>query len=236
MGKRQQGQGLVEYALILLLVAIIVVIAVSLFGETTGMKIGEVSSALGGDAFDGTYCDSDMSSSEDWQYEGKGKDLWKIVGDQMCRTTNYQTGFAYSQCSQTEQMQNQSDYTIHLEGVVLNKGQGYGVMFRVQNYDGSPNGYAFQYDPGLEGIVFRKWVNGWEIWQPLAYQKLTNYQWYGVSKDIDVVVKGNSMQAYIDGELVLSAKDDTYSSGGVGLRTWGVTEVCFDNFSINETN
>ncbi len=43
MGKRQQGQGLVEYALILLLVAIIVVIAVSLFGETTGMKIGEVS-------------------------------------------------------------------------------------------------------------------------------------------------------------------------------------------------
>ncbi len=155
-----------------------------------------------------------MSSSEGWYYEGKGKrrmeGCWRSNSVEQPITKR---ALLIHNVRKLNNCKTPKVIMIHLE-VVLNKGQGYGVMFRVQNYDGSPNGYAFQYDPGLEGIVFRKWVNGWEIWQPLAYQKLTNYQWYGVSKDIDVVVKGNSMQAYIDGELVISAKDDTYSSGG----------------------
>ena len=230
----QKGQGLVEYALILLLVALIVIAGISLVGESTRDVLGQVGLALQGQ--NAVYCDSDMSNSDEWQYEGSGTGSWTINDGMMCRVTDYQNGFAYSRCSQTDKMRNASDYVIHLKNVVLERGQGYGVMFRVQNYEARPNGYSFQYDPGLNGMVFRKWINGWELSQPIAYQRLTDYEWYGIPRDIELVVKGNTFEAFIDGELVLTAEDDTWSSGGMGLRTWGITEVCFDELSISETD
>ena len=238
MKQHQRGQGLVEYGLILILVALVVILAITQLGNTTRDKVDEVSSALDAEFTpgpdQGTYCESDMTSSDGWQYEGAGTDSWQIIDGKMCRDTKNQMGFAYSQCSQTEQMRNAEDYVIYIEDVVLSKGDGFGIMFRLQDYDANPNGYAFQYDPGMHGIVFRKWVNGWEIWNPLAFKQLDNYEWYDVPRDIKISVEGKTMKAYIDGELMLTAKDDTYSSGGVGLRTWSNTLVCFEDFSINE--
>lgn len=232
MKTKQRGQGLAEYAIIILLVALAVVLGITLMGEKTRDTYSEVAEALGGDGVNANFCESDMTSAGDWSFAGNGTGSWSLADGQMCRVTDNQNGYAYSTCSQTEAMKDPSDYTIHLEDVVLKRGQGYGVMFRLQDYDSSPNGYAFQYDPGLDGLVFRKWVNGWEVWNPLDYQQLVNYEYYLVPRDIDIVVKGNTMAAYIDGELVLSASDDTYDAGGVGLRTWGSTEVCFDDFAI----
>lgn len=42
------------------------------------------------------------------------------------------------------------------------------------------------------------------------------------------------MSAYVDGELVLAAVDDIYTSGGAGLQTWSSSNVCFDNFKIGQ--
>lgn len=234
MKKKQHGQGLAEYAIIILLVALAVVLGITVMGETTRDTYTDVAEALGGEGIGQAFCESDMSSAEDWQFDGDGTGNWYLDEGRMCRETNYQNGYAYSRCSQTEAMENPSDYTIHLEDVVLEQGNGYGIMFRLQDYDERPNGYAFQYDPGLDGLVFRKWVNGWEVWNPLAYLPLNDYQWYDVPRDIDIVLEGDSMAAYIDGELMLSATDDSYASGGVGLRTWSTTNVCFDDFSIRE--
>jgi hypothetical protein len=128
-------------------------------------------------------------------------------------------------------MPNDSDYVVHLRVATLLEGNGYGVMFRMQNYTNSPSGYGFQYDPGLKAFVFRKWVNGKES-VISSYKPGNDYEWHNVSRDVKVVVKGTRMEAYIDDELVLTATDDSYSSGGVGLRTWYGSSACFDDFEI----
>jgi hypothetical protein len=51
-------------------------------------------------------------------------------------------------------------------------------------------------------------------------------------RDIEVVIKGDTFTAYINGEAVLTGIDDTYSEGRAGLRTWNATEICFDRFAI----
>jgi len=47
--KREEGQGLVEYALILVLVAVVVIVVLSLVGPAVGNIFSEVVSALNGD-------------------------------------------------------------------------------------------------------------------------------------------------------------------------------------------
>ena len=46
LARRQKGQGLVEYALILVLVAIVVIAALTLLGETAGSVMNQVQENL----------------------------------------------------------------------------------------------------------------------------------------------------------------------------------------------
>ena len=45
---REEGQGLVEYALILVLIAIVVIIVLTLLGEQVSAIFQEIAAALGG--------------------------------------------------------------------------------------------------------------------------------------------------------------------------------------------
>ena len=57
--KQEKGQGLVEYALILVLVAIVVVVVMALLGPAIGKIFSQVNTALGGGGDGGTigaYC------------------------------------------------------------------------------------------------------------------------------------------------------------------------------------
>lgn len=126
------------------------------------------------------------------------------------------------------------DYTINTKAQ-LNKGNGYGVFFRAnENPKGKINGYSFQYDPGLGQFVIRKWTNGAESAPFAAVKPPAGYQWTGVPRDIQVVVKGDTFTVFIDGKQVLQGKDDTYKSGKVGLRTWYGGEACFKNISVTK--
>jgi len=234
----ENGQGLVEYALILSLVVLVVLIGVTMFGGQLSKTYENVMVEMPPyeSQTSGTHCSSEMSSLDEWNLAGGGKkDEWFAENGKVCNNHGGGSSFAFSECSQSEDMSNSEDYVIELKDVVLTQGHGYGIMFRLQNYDKKPNGYAFQYDPGMNGLVFRKWVKGREVRKPLASVRLRDYEWYDIPRDIMVRIEGSTMHAYIDGKLVLSAKDDTYSKGGVGLRTWGKTEVCFDDFSIKST-
>jgi len=124
------------------------------------------------------------------------------------------------------------DYTVNIDKANLIRGNGYGVWFRAQDYD-RPEGCIFQYDPGYRGgsFLFRKWVNGHEL-RPFAVQRSLGFDWHGDDHDVQVVAEGNTFTAYVNGEPVLTASDDTYTEGGVGLRTWDRTQVCFDDFTI----
>lgn len=124
------------------------------------------------------------------------------------------------------------NYVITLHSATLEQGNGYGVFFRVTN---TPrfNGYSFQYDPGYKAFIYRKWVNGYELNPPFAVARAPNYEWHGYPRDIQIVVKGNTFTTYVDGHPVLTATDNSYPEGGIGLRVWDATEANFDAISVD---
>ncbi len=126
-----------------------------------------------------------------------------------------------------------TDYTVRMTAN-MEQGNGYGVFFRTTNTDNNTEGYIFQMDPGYGSGAFlmRRWTDDREE-SPFARAWADpGYDWYGEDHDIQVEVSGDSFNAYIDGELVLSGNDDTYASGGIGMRTWSNTQVSFDDITV----
>jgi len=226
-----QGQGFPEYALILALAVVILVLILNLLGISTRELYCSVLTSLSVETAlcESAYCQSAFENMEGWQSsQNQG---WNIQNGNLCNTGNPYPNFLFNQCSQQNAP---SDYVIKIDGATLNAGDGYGVFFRLQNYDNRPSGYIFQYDPGLGGaFAVRKWVNGNEINPPIALNRPPGYTWTGVPRDVEIHVKGNTYTAFVDGQQVLTFTDNTYMSGGVGLRTWDKTSVCMDDFSIN---
>ncbi|RME87502.1 MAG: DUF1080 domain-containing protein [Anaerolineae bacterium] len=238
-----KGQGLVEFALLLALVALVAFLALQAMGISVREAYCRVASAFSENACTdaGVYCSTSFDGKtgheheEEEDNEDRGIDgwearrgHWKVEDGQMCTSKHARI---FNTCS-TELPQ--GDYEIRLDGATLMQGNGYGVFFRVSNVGSHFNGYTFQYDPGYGGgaFIYRKWVNGRELWPPFAIAWAPNYDWYGEPHDIRIVVKGNTFTTYIDGQEVLTATDDTYTEGAVGLRSWDHTQACFDGFTI----
>ena len=125
-----------------------------------------------------------------------------------------------------------TDYTVTLTAN-MEQGDGYGVYFRTTNGD-SPEGYIFQMDPGYGDGAFlmRRWNDGSEE-SPFAVAWADpSFDWYGMDRNIQVEVSGDTFNAYVDGVLVLTGSDSTYASGGIGMRTWSDTKVSFDDITV----
>lgn len=125
-----------------------------------------------------------------------------------------------------------TDYTVNVNAK-LNQGQGYGIFFRTSGTQ-PLNGYSFQYDPGYGtgSFIMRRWVNGSEQNPFAVAAPPAGFQWTGTDRSVSLDVQGNTFRAYVDGELVLTGTNSTYSSGSVGLRTWGTSTTQFDNFQV----
>ncbi len=257
------GQGLVEYALIIAIVIVGLLVSLNLMGVSLKDAYCSVAGALGAstcappsnttvcqDTFDTAQSNGEKQDGEHKDDEGKDKgddhkkddkkDIpgwdvlkgkWSLENGQMCGGPGQ--GRIINTCSQEA---NLTDYTITLDSATLDKGKGYGVYFRTSEGKHGLNGYVFQYDPGYAGgaFIFRKWVNGHEL-RPFAVQRVQNFDWHDTPHDIKVVVEGNTFTAYVDGQPVVTATDDSYTEGGAGLRTWDGTNVCFDGFNV-QTN
>jgi Flp pilus assembly pilin Flp len=231
MKKYSSGQGLVEYALLLALIAAGVMLSLSAFGINLHDVYCKTAESLGkADACEVAsaqeFCGDDFDSGDisDWhsRYHPPTTQEGQLCMDHYA--------MMFNACSEKK---NKSDYTVEVENAVLTKGNGYGIFFRVSDAEGRPNGYIFQYDPGYWGgaFLFRKWIHGRET-APFAVVRARDYEWYNTPRDVKVVVQGNTFTAYIDGEEILTATDDTYTEGSAGLRTWDRTQVCFDKFSM----
>jgi fructan beta-fructosidase len=125
------------------------------------------------------------------------------------------------------------DYEIKVSAV-LTKGNGYGVYYRA---DGNPNisGYAFQFDPGLGNrFVVRKVVKGSEQAPFQSVAMPAGFPIYNQSHEITIAVVGDSHVIKVDNQTVLSFKDGAFASGAGGFRTWGASEVNFDNLSVTQ--
>jgi hypothetical protein len=219
-----RGQGLVEVALILAILVIVMVISLTLLGVNLRQAYNCVVDSLRTGGPCNQYCSDNFTDLEGWSSQNG----WQSNNGMMC---NASTGESrnYNSCSSSSIP---ADYTVNLQVAQLYQGNGYGILFRIQSQ--SPlNAYSFQYDPGLNAFVFRKWVNGVELAAPFAMAPVPpGYNWYNQARSVRVVAHGNHFQAYMDNSLVLEATENTFPSGSVGLRTWDSTQACFGKFSI----
>ncbi|MCK4532247.1 DUF1080 domain-containing protein [bacterium] len=124
-----------------------------------------------------------------------------------------------------------TDYTVEMEAT-LDEGMGYGIYYRS---DGKANitGYCFQYDLGdAYSFLVRKVFNGRE---QSPFQRVSmpeGFSIYSQSHTISIGVDGNSHQISVDGQIIMEFDDDSFSSGATGFRSWGHSEVSFDEVRV----
>lgn len=227
-----KGQGLIEYALILALIAVGSLIALEVTGYSVRDVYCKVAEGFGAEdacAGEQVYCEDEFDNLDNWvaQYGS-----WTNEDGKMCTSAGAKN---YSACS--ESMSNMFDYTINVSGAELSNGNGYGIFFRGTDMGSSTDGYIVQYDPGWGGgaIIMRKWINGRET-SPFATKRLPGYDWYSEPHDLKIDVRGDTFTVYLNGEEVLVGQDDTYSEGGIGTRSWDGSSVCFDGIKVGEVS
>jgi len=229
MKKKIHGQGLVEYAILISLIAVGVGLALNLYGVSVRDAYCYAADKVsGGEACKPVLvCEDDFSADlAEWKaIQGKNG---SIADGKFCPISY---ALSLNACSMSKNLDN---YIVTINDVTLSSGSGYGIVFRAENPPNGMTGYVFQYDPGYYpgSFIIRKWVNGRELSVPIAVAKAPGYNWYNTPHDLSVVVKDNTFTAYVDGVEVVAAQDSSYPTGGAGIRTWDSTLVCLDQFQI----
>ena len=225
---RRRGQSTVEYALIVGLLALLVIVMLALLGVqlasvycsivgafTSSAECSEGSTILLQNSFD---------TLDGWNFTtGNG---WRLQNGQLAVTEGgEQRGFTGDP--------NWTDYSVEVEQANLQQGNGYGVYFRISN-EPAINGYVFQYDPGYGAYLIRKVVNGNKS-PPIAVAHApAQFEWTNVARKIKVDVRGDTFTASIDGNTILQAQDRQFTSGRVGLRSWDSSRATFDNLAVSQ--
>ncbi|MBU2705055.1 DUF1080 domain-containing protein [Zooshikella marina] len=100
-----------------------------------------------------------------------------------------------------------------------------GVLFRVQD---EQHYYRFSWS---KTFAFRRLekIEGSDV-TVLAEDQVpfSVGQWYS----LDINLQGNTIEVAIDDNLILSASDNTFLQGSVGLYTWANQGTCFDDIKI----
>ncbi|MDD4028201.1 MAG: DUF1080 domain-containing protein [Caldisericia bacterium] len=224
------GQTLIEYALMIAVVVLILILAFPSLSRSTINVFTRYEDTL--DQASALWTSSNIVFQDDFQ----SLDNWTTTRgefdiDEQGRLYNSNSGENRSFMNYQG-----SDFQMSIDVAHLTEGQGYGVWFRASDMD-SPsgiNGYTFQYDPGYGNgaFVFRKWENGHEK-SPFGRVDASDFEWYD-EHEITLQVNGNTFTAFVNGEPVATAQDDTYTTGVVGLRTWGNSKAYFDDITIEE--
>lgn len=227
IGTIHEGQGLVEYALLIVLVVIAVLLILAMLGVNLSETYCDITIAFGGSGTCRDYCSDDFDSLSNWT--NRNNTGWIENNGMLCNSGAGEQR-TFDRCSNNQNTPIPDDYVVNVDVANLLSGNGYGIYFRLQSTNPT-NGYVFQYDPGYPGFIFRRWVNGYEL-APFARSRPTNYTWLNQPRNVRIVVNGNQFQAYVDDVMVLSGTDSTFPSGGTGFRTWDSTQACFDGYSV----
>lgn len=227
------GQSLVEYSLLLLLIAVIVIGGVWFAGLTVSVLYGRAATELQVPTEEPTphAAPTPTPESVSWEewYEERGSG-WHTQEDQYCQESRGEHRSSYG-------AENWSDYLIGVKAI-LYRGNGFGIYFRATDVKHA-DAYIFQYDPGWSCygsrgcFIYRKIVGGRERYPFATASPPAGYEWHGVVRDFEVRVEGDTFITFIDGDEVLRATDSEYAHGQVGLRTWDSSEVCFSQFHVS---
>ncbi len=115
------------------------------------------------------------------------------------------------------------DGTITAVAKHTSPGADWGIVFRGTDYN---HAYSFGFEN--DSLFLRK--NGENLAKLLPFAA-SNGQIY----ELKVVLEGSRIQAYVDGELKFDLRDTTYTSGMLGLHSWGDAEFAYMKASRPET-
>ncbi|MBX3080443.1 MAG: protein kinase [Anaerolineae bacterium] len=105
------------------------------------------------------------------------------------------------------------------------------IALRVQERpspDIEPSSYYVGLDALKKNTFFQKWTPNGQKDFPSSEKGVTTKQWY----DVRVEMQDITMRLFIDGELVNTATDTSFSAGAVGIQAAPNTYVCVDNIVV----
>jgi Domain of Unknown Function (DUF1080) len=97
-----------------------------------------------------------------------------------------------------------------------------GIIFRIQDGD---NYYILRANALEDNVNIYKYVGGSRHEIKGGSAKVPSGTW----QELRVEVKGNTIRGFLNGKLVVEARDDTFKAGKVGLWTKADSVTCFDN-------
>lgn len=103
--------------------------------------------------------------------------------------------------------------------------QAAGIIFRIQDKD---NYFILRANALEDNVNIYKHVKGWRRLIKEGFAKVPSGTW----QELRVEVKGNAIRGLLNGQLVVEANDDTFTTGKVGLWTKADSVTCFDNVKI----
>ncbi|KAF0112118.1 MAG: hypothetical protein FD147_385 [Chloroflexi bacterium] len=223
--KNKSGQGIIEYLLIVVLAVMASLAGLKVAGVNVNNLLEKASGLFGQQ--EETYLTDSFMNLNSWK-SYFGQNCWKAENGILSTTKKS----CDSRILNTTDLPD--DYQVNMDMAQLVSGDGYGITFRLTKSLGSYAGYSFQVDPGYGNkFIFRRYdEKGVELAKPLAIGNPPAGFDFNAPHKVSVSVKGNTFKAYVDGALVLTATDSTYTSGGVGLRVWDNTQAKFSDFSV----
>ncbi len=229
---RNYGQGMVEYALILVLFVGSILLSLSVFGISVQHAFCLAVEGLGNTSACGcSFSFSDPGELDDWAAQEKYADQFYVEDGKGCIDGKNRGTASFMNSCATDY--GNDDFVLSLkdlnseEAYQSNKNNGYDVWFRAED---DRNGYHFTYTSKYDRIRFWKRVNG--KWVLLSQAKASDADWQGNNYDLDIKVVGDTFTAYKDGVPVLQANDAGFQEGAVGLRTKADSITCIDDFSV----
>ncbi|GAB4409945.1 MAG: hypothetical protein Kow00123_23420 [Anaerolineales bacterium] len=236
---RRRGQGIVEYAVILGLIALVVVLALGAMGISVGDVYAAIVKALGGEVDCKTYYHSDFGTPPTWAeikntFWGK-YGQWQVKDGKLISPRSgamLLTGYSGS------------DYNISLNGIRLanqsSAWNGYGVMFRSSlDAKNRLNGYMFEFERRTPKepvtMYFSYWVNGTQVvMTPPGKMTVPANSGWDNPANLSISVQGNTFVASMNGKKVMEATDpkNLYTEGAVGLASNAGSSIVVDDVAV----
>ena len=231
--REEHGQGLVEYALILVGIAIVVILILNIMGVSVKEAYCKVITDLGGKTCEAngecSFSFDDPSGLDTW--EGNNKEQLSIEDGRACINGNGTNARSYLNPNCSSSLES-NDYTITYEDITVeraidnDKNTGLDTWFRAKD---DKNGYLFIYNSRTNYVRFWKVVDG--RWVKFSESKVPS-SWQNESLDIKLDVQGDNFTAYKDGQEILKASDGAYEDGQVGIRNKPSSKSCIGNMTV----
>jgi hypothetical protein len=167
---------------------------------------------------------------------GKGQaSVWKVVedktapgGPRVLAQTAEGPAQVFNLCVAEQTSYKDLDLTVAFKAVAGKTDQGGGPVWRYQDAN---NYYIARMNPLEENFRLYKIVEGKRLQLATKNVDSESGKWH----TLRVVHRGNHIQCYLNGKLLLDAKDDTFAQAGkVGLWTKADAQTSFDDFTVSE--